>query len=58
MTKAKSALLLPPATTLKDAGTQASSRTLTVANSQAYGDIESSLPDNWKAGQGTIQYAK
>ena len=42
---------------LKDAGTQASSRTLTVANSEAYGAIESYLPDNWKSGQATIQYA-
>ena len=42
---------------LIDAGTQASSRTLTVADSEAYGAIESYLPDNWKAGQATIQYA-
>ena len=47
-----------PATTLKDAGTQASSRTLTVADSEAYGKVESYLPDNWKSGQATIQYAK
>ena len=43
---------------LKDAGTQASSRTLTVADSEAYGKVESYLPDNWKSGQATIQYAK
>ena len=42
---------------LDNAGTQASSRTLTVANSEAYGAIESYLPDNWKSGQATIQYA-
>ena len=35
---------------LKDAGTQASSRTLTVADSEAYGKVESYLPDNWKQG--------
>ena len=43
---------------LKDAGTQASSRTLTVADSEAYGKVESYLPDNWKSGQATVQYAK
>ena len=43
---------------LKDAGTQASSRTLTVADSEAYGKVESYLPDNWKSGQATIKYAK
>ena len=42
---------------LDNAGTQASSRTLTVADSEAYGAIESYLPDNWKSGQATIQYA-
>ena len=43
---------------LKDAGTNARSRTLTVADSEAYGKVESYLPDNWKSGQATIQYAK
>ena len=43
---------------LKDAGTNATSRTLTVADSEAYGKVESYLPDNWKSGQATIQYAK
>ena len=42
---------------LYNAGTQASSRTLTVADSEAYSTLESYLPDNWKAGQATIQYA-
>ena len=35
---------------LKDAGTNARSRTLTVADSEAYGKVESYLPDNWKQG--------
>ena len=43
---------------LKDAGTNARSRTLTVADSEAYGKVESYLPDNWKSGQATIKYAK
>lgn len=42
---------------LLDAGTGATTRTLTVANSQAYSDIESWLPNQWKSGQATIQYA-
>lgn len=41
---------------LNNAGTQASSRTLTLANSQAYTDAESYLPDIWKSGQATIKY--
>ena len=41
---------------LLDAGKDVTTRTLTVVNSQAYSDIESSLPDNWKQGQATIQY--
>ena len=41
---------------LIDAGKDVTTRTLTVVNSQAYSDIESSLPDNWKQGQATIQY--
>ncbi|MGM9841404.1 MAG: leucine-rich repeat protein, partial [Candidatus Limisoma sp.] len=35
---------------LTDSGTDASSRTLTLANTQAYTDVESYLPDNWKQG--------
>lgn len=35
---------------LTDAGTEASSRTLTVANADAYTAIESSLPEIWKDG--------
>lgn len=42
---------------LTDAGTGATTRTLTVANSQAYSDIESWLPNQWKSGQATNQYA-
>lgn len=41
---------------LNNAGTEASSRTLTLANSQAYTDVESYLPDIWKSGQATIKY--
>ena len=58
MTKAKSALLLFLLNWLKDAGTNARSRTLTVADSEAYGKVESYLPDNWKSGQATILYDK
>ncbi|MDY5356459.1 MAG: hypothetical protein SPG52_00745 [Candidatus Cryptobacteroides sp.] len=35
---------------LKDAGTNARSRTLTVADSEAYGKVESYLPNYWKQG--------
>lgn len=35
---------------LNDAGTSATSRTLTVASEDAYNSIESTLPDNWKKG--------
>lgn len=38
------------------AGSGASSRTLTLANQNVYNSIESTLPDNWKSGQATIQY--
>ena len=38
------------------AGSGASSRTLTLANQDVYNSIESTLPDNWKSGQATIQY--
>ena len=41
---------------LNNAGTEASSRTLTLANSQSYTDVESYLPDIWKSGQATIKY--
>lgn len=41
---------------LNDAGTSATSRTLTVASEAAYTAIESTLPDIWKSGQATIQY--
>ena len=43
---------------LTDAGTEADSRTLTLANSAAYTSIESYLPDNWKIGFATINYQK
>ena len=45
---------------LIDAGTQASSRTLTLANPGIYNTLSNYgfyLPDNWKSGQATIQYA-
>ena len=35
---------------LKDAGKEASTRSLTLANSQSYNDVLSWLPDNWKQG--------
>lgn len=38
------------------AGSGASSRTLTLANQDVYYSIESTLPDNWKSGQATINY--
>ena len=41
---------------LQDAGTSATSRTLTLADQDVYNSIESTLPDNWKSGQATIQY--
>lgn len=41
---------------LKNAGTIPDSRTLTLANQDVYNSIESTLPDNWKSGQATIQY--
>ena len=37
-------------------GSGASSRTLTLADQDVYNSIESTLPDNWKSGQATIQY--
>ena len=35
---------------LKDAGKEAYTRSLTLANSQSYNDVLSWLPDNWKQG--------
>ena len=37
---------------LNDAGTEASSRTLTVANQAAYNAIKNNLPDIWQSGEG------
>ena len=37
---------------LKDAGTGATSRTLTVANQTAYNAIKNNLPDIWQSGEG------
>lgn len=45
---------------LYNAGTNASSRTLTLANPGIYNTLSNYgfyLPDNWKSGQATIQYA-
>lgn len=44
---------------LRNAGTNATSRTLTVANQDVYNTLSANayyLPDNWKSGQATIQY--
>ena len=43
---------------LTNAGTSASSRTLTVANDDVYNTMitKSYLPDNWKSGSATINY--
>ena len=43
---------------LDNAGTSASSRTLTVANDDVYNTMitKSYLPDNWKSGSATINY--
>ncbi|MDY4555981.1 MAG: hypothetical protein SO468_07360, partial [Prevotella sp.] len=44
---------------LRNAGTEASTRTLTLANQEIYNTLSSNalyLPDNWKSGQATIQY--
>ena len=44
---------------LDNAGTSATSRTLTLANQDIYNTLSANadnLPDNWKSGQATIQY--
>lgn len=44
---------------LDNAGTSATSRTLTLANQDIYNTLSANadnLPDNWKQGQATIQY--
>lgn len=44
---------------LYDAGTEVSTRTLTLANQDIYNTLSADafyLPDNWKSGQATIQY--
>ena len=44
---------------LYNAGTEVSTRTLTLANQDIYNTLSADafyLPDNWKSGQATIQY--